>query len=182
MDSINEIKFSDKTPLLSILLDGNQGSGKTALSAKLAQESGFSYAKFIQPSDFVGMPEAMKVAEIVKVFEDAYKSELSLIIIDDIETIIGYVKLNQQYSKAVVDALRVKIRQPPTKDGRKLMIIGTIDIDYDRYAMEELPIVNSFNMKKRLNKLSKALEFRAVLMTKMNDAEKAQQISMELES
>jgi len=40
------------------------------------------------------MHDAGKVAEIVKIFEDAYKSDLSLIVLDDIEVIIGYIKLN----------------------------------------------------------------------------------------
>ena len=131
-------------------------------------DSGFSYVKFITPNDFVSMHESNKVLEIVKIFEDAYKSDLSLIVIDDIETIIGYIKLGCTYSKAVVDALRVKIKEPPTKEGRKLMIIGTMNISMDRFALEELPIIQSFNMTKKLGKLTKALEFKAVLMEFMS--------------
>lgn len=38
-DFVNEIKNTTSTPLLSILLEGKNGCGKTALAAKLALDS-----------------------------------------------------------------------------------------------------------------------------------------------
>ena len=40
---------SSATPLLTVLLEGRNGSGKTALAAKIALESGFPYVKMITP-------------------------------------------------------------------------------------------------------------------------------------
>jgi vesicle-fusing ATPase len=54
MNFISEIKNSKSTPLLSILLEGRNGCGKTALAAKLALESKFPYVKMITPENFVG--------------------------------------------------------------------------------------------------------------------------------
>jgi vesicle-fusing ATPase len=54
---ISEIKNSKSTPLLSILLEGRSGCGKTALAAKLAIESKFPYVKMITPENFVGYSE-----------------------------------------------------------------------------------------------------------------------------
>lgn len=44
----------------------------------------------ISPENYVGMSVNAKLAAIVKIFEDAYKSNLSLIILDEIERLIEY--------------------------------------------------------------------------------------------
>jgi vesicle-fusing ATPase len=61
---------------------------------------------------------------MVKIFEDAYKSSLSLIILDDIERLIEYIDIGPRFSNAVLQALLVLIKKQPPMD-RKLMIIGT---------------------------------------------------------
>jgi vesicle-fusing ATPase len=58
---IKSVKNSEKTTLLTVLLDGANGSGKTALAAKLAIESNFLYVKMISPEMFVGRPDFAKV-------------------------------------------------------------------------------------------------------------------------
>lgn len=75
------------------MLSGVNGCGKTAIAAKLALESEYLYVKSISAEQFVGKPDFSKVQEIVKVFEDAYKSNLSLIILDDIERLIEYISI-----------------------------------------------------------------------------------------
>jgi vesicle-fusing ATPase len=44
---------STTTPLLSILLEGSHGSGKTALATKFALESKFPFVKIISTENFV---------------------------------------------------------------------------------------------------------------------------------
>jgi vesicle-fusing ATPase len=60
-DFVQEIKTSTTTPLLSILLEGSHGSGKTALAAKFALESKFPFVKIISPESFVGYSEGSKI-------------------------------------------------------------------------------------------------------------------------
>ena len=54
-------KSSSANPLLSILLEGQNGSGKTALAAKIAVDSGFPFVKLISPEQFVGYTDFAKV-------------------------------------------------------------------------------------------------------------------------
>lgn len=61
------MRQSSRTPLVSILLHGPAGSGKTALAATIAMESEFPFIKLISPDTMVGMTESAKVAEINKV-------------------------------------------------------------------------------------------------------------------
>jgi vesicle-fusing ATPase len=121
---VDQIKKS-KSSLLSVLLEGPSGTGKTALACNIALQSGFPYIKLISPEILVGFMETGKVGAITKIFEDAYKSPLSLIILDNIERLIEYVHVGPRFSNLVLQTLLVYIKKlPPTKD-RKIMIIGT---------------------------------------------------------
>ena len=60
-DFIKSVKNSQSTSLLTVLLEGVNGSGKTALAAKLAIESDFLFVKMISPEMFVGKPDFTKV-------------------------------------------------------------------------------------------------------------------------
>jgi len=74
---------------MNFLLLGPAGSGKTALAAQIAKNSDFPFVKVCSPENMVGFHEAAKCQLIKKMFEDAYKSPLSCIIVDDIERLLG---------------------------------------------------------------------------------------------
>ncbi|KAK7848033.1 vesicle-fusing atpase [Quercus suber] len=67
---------------------------------------------------------AMLLVEQVKVFEDAYKSPLSIIILDDIERLLEYVAIGPRFSNIISQTLLVLLKRLPPK-GKKLMVIGT---------------------------------------------------------
>lgn len=80
---------AERTSLVSVLLEGRPGAGKTALAAHLALNSGFPFIKLIAPDEFIGWHEIAKCNRIQKYFEDAYKSPLSVIVVDEIERLLG---------------------------------------------------------------------------------------------
>lgn len=67
-------------------------------------------------------PQA-KASQITKVFEDAYKSPLSVVILDDIERLLEYVAIGPRFSNTILQALLVLVKRMPPP-GRKLLIIG----------------------------------------------------------
>jgi len=83
---------------MSVLLEGEPGTGKSAFSGWAAMESEFPFIKLISPETFVGHHELGKLDAIVKVFDDAYRSEYSLIVLDEIERIIEYVSIGLRFS------------------------------------------------------------------------------------
>jgi vesicle-fusing ATPase len=122
---LNQVRNSESTPLLSILLEGQTGSGLTALAAHLGVVSDFPYAKMITPEDLVGYSEGGKCSKITKIFDDAYKSPLSLIVLDNIERLLEYVRIGPRFSNQVLQTLLVLVKRIPPNRRSRIMIIGT---------------------------------------------------------
>lgn len=120
----NDIDGGQRTILAGILLWGATSSGKTALAAKLATESGFPFAKLLSTHTVVGMNEAAKVNVITRLFLDAYKSRQSLIIVDDVEDLIDFVAIGPRFSSALLQIFRNFFKRAPPP-GRRLVIIAT---------------------------------------------------------
>ncbi|TXG48620.1 hypothetical protein EZV62_024495 [Acer yangbiense] len=112
---VEQVKVSKGSPLVTCLLEGPSGSGKTALAATAGIDSDFPYVKIISAETMIGLHESTKCAQIVKVFEDAYKSPLSIIILDDIERLLEYVAIGPRFSNIISQTLL----------GKKLLVIGT---------------------------------------------------------
>lgn len=59
-----------------------------------------------------------------QVFEDAYKSPLSIVILDDIERLLEYVPIGPRFSNLISQTLMVLLKRIPPK-GKKILVIGT---------------------------------------------------------
>ncbi len=82
------MRTSDRTPLLTVMLEGDAYTGKTALAAATAVESDFPFVRSISADAMIGYSESAKCQAIHKIFMDSYKSQLSLLLIDDLERIL----------------------------------------------------------------------------------------------
>lgn len=111
---INQVR-KGSTPVLSVALHGPPGSGKTALAAKMAMDSQFPFIKLVSPEDMVGFSEMQKVQQLDKTFRDAYKSALSIIVIDNIELLVDWVPIGPRFSNSVLVALKVLLAKQPPK-------------------------------------------------------------------
>ena len=165
------------TALLSILLEGKNGCGKTALAAKLALESQFPYVKLISPENFVGYSEQGKISQIVKIFEDAYKSPMSLVILDDLERLIEFIHIGPRFSNPILQALLVLIKKKPPHPDRKLMVIGTTSM---KNILQEMELVDCFNVCQHVPTVRLRQEITAVLSQFKGSTEEIRKISQEL--
>jgi vesicle-fusing ATPase len=138
---VEQVRVSEKTPMLTCLLEGGSGSGKTALAATLAIGSEFPYSKLVSAETMVGQSEMSKCQALSKVFEDAYKSPLSLIVLDDIERLLEYVAIGPRFSNVVLQALLILLKRAPPP-GRKLLVIGTTSLPEVFGAMGLLSVFN----------------------------------------
>uniref|UniRef100_A0A8C9TST1 Vesicle-fusing ATPase n=1 Tax=Scleropages formosus TaxID=113540 RepID=A0A8C9TST1_SCLFO len=138
---VQQTKNSDRTPLVSVLLEGPPHSGKTALAAKISEDSQFPFIKICSPDKMIGHSEISKCQAIKKVFDDAYKSQLSCVVVDDIERLLDYVPIGPRFSNLVLQALLVLLKKPPPK-GRKLLIIGTTS---RKDVLQEMEMLDAFS-------------------------------------
>ena len=129
---------NDGPGLVSILLEGSPNSGKTALAAQLAVNSGFPFVKICSPEDMVGFTESAKCATIRKIFDDAYRSMMSCILVDNVERLLDYGPIGPRYSNLTLQALLVLFKKNPPK-GRRLLIICTTSRREVLEQMEMLP-------------------------------------------
>ncbi|KAF2772678.1 AAA-domain-containing protein [Teratosphaeria nubilosa] len=125
------------TPLMSVLLHGPRGSGKTALAAKIAMESEFPFVRLVRVNDLTGMNEIQKIQHLSKVFTDAYKSPLNIVILDNIEILLDWVDVGPRFSSAVLSAMKGLMENAPPK-GRSLLIIGTTS---ERTVLNQLKLL-----------------------------------------
>lgn len=93
------------------------------------------------------MSEAQKIQRITHVFENAYRSEQSCLVVDGLERIIEYSAAGPRFSNAILQTVAVLLnRMPPP--GKRLLVIATtairpmlrelIELEFTR----ELPVPN----------------------------------------
>uniref|UniRef100_A0A2K6JT17 Vesicle-fusing ATPase n=2 Tax=Rhinopithecus TaxID=542827 RepID=A0A2K6JT17_RHIBE len=127
---VQQTKNSDRTPLVSVLLEGPPHSGKTALAAKIAEESNFPFIKICSPDKMIGFSETAKCQAMKKVsrfyFHFNFLSlEMCVCTYKPIAT--SYVHFNT-FS--------------PYDQGRKLLIIGTTS---RKDVLQEMEMLNAFS-------------------------------------
>ncbi|CAK8680969.1 unnamed protein product [Clavelina lepadiformis] len=62
----DQVRSSNRTPLVSVLITGGVGSGKTALATKIADDSGFPFMRVCTPDNLIGFSEAAKCQYLKK--------------------------------------------------------------------------------------------------------------------
>ena len=157
---LEQVRASSHTPIMSLLLHGPKGCGKTALSAHLAQGSDYPFVRRIGSDKYVGYSEQAKISAIAKIFEDAYKSDLSCIVLDDIERLVDYVRVGPRFSTPVLQALFALLKRPPPKENSRLLVIGTAT---DTEFLQDVELLQAFNVALAIPELSKPAEYKVVL-------------------
>ncbi|KAI9692774.1 MAG: transport between ER and Golgi ATPase protein [Bogoriella megaspora] len=128
-------------PLLTVLLHGPPGSGKTALAARLALDSGFPFIKLVKLAHMIGASDQQKALHLDRIFEDAYKSPMNIIVLDDVELLLSYNQVGPRFSTLMFDTLSALLARDPPKD-RRLLVIGTTS---ERSALEQLNLLRRFH-------------------------------------
>ncbi|KAI9322166.1 P-loop containing nucleoside triphosphate hydrolase protein [Dichotomocladium elegans] len=160
---VEQVRLSEKTPLVSVLYYGPTSSGKTALAATIALESEFPFIKLISPETMVGLNESAKIAAIHKVFNDAYRSPFSVIVVDDLERLIDYAPVGPRFSNGLLQTILVLIKKKPPK-GRRMLILGTTT---EHRALDDLDLSDKFDSEILVPNIS-SLEALEIVVHKLD--------------
>ena len=82
------------------------------------------------------MNEMQKIQHLSKVFTDAYKSPLNVLVLDNIELILDWVPVGPRFSSSVLAAIKGLMENKPPK-GRPLLILATTS---ERTVMQQLQL------------------------------------------
>uniref|UniRef100_A0A3P8WAB1 Vesicle-fusing ATPase n=1 Tax=Cynoglossus semilaevis TaxID=244447 RepID=A0A3P8WAB1_CYNSE len=132
---VQQTKNSDRTPLVSVLLEGPPKSGKTALAAKISEDSQFPFIKICSPDKMIGHSEIAKCQAIKKIFDDAYKSQLSCVVGRKLLIIGTTSRKDVLQEMGMLDAFSTTIHVPNISRGEQLI--------------EALELLGSFHEKER---------------------------------
>lgn len=102
--------------------------------------SDFPFVKICSPDDMVGFTESAKCLQIRKIFDDAYRSMMSCVLVDNIERLLDYGPIGPRYSNLTLQALLVLLKKTPPK-GRKLLVICTSS---RREVLDQMEMIPAF--------------------------------------
>ncbi len=88
------------------------------------------------------MGDGSKIGYINKVFEDAYKTDMACIILDDIERLMDYIPIGPRFSSMIVQGLKTLISKPPPKKGRHVFIFATTS---SKEFLEDVGVLDCFD-------------------------------------
>jgi vesicle-fusing ATPase len=173
---LKQVKTSQHTPLMTVLLEGEKSTGKTAIAARLAKESGLSFIRMISAEELIGKSDRQRVDTLQKTFVDAYKSDTSLIFLDDIERLIDYSVGG--FSNPLLQTLLILLNKVPPVAGRRLLVVGTTAM---ASRLEDLGLPQAFKVNLHVNRLQSADEVRHTLISRGLSEDEATAISDSLD-
>lgn len=156
---VHQVMHSERSPLVSVVLSGGAGSGKSALAAKLGMESGFPFVKRISGENMLNLTELGKAEVVTKVFNDSNKSALSMIILDDLERLLEYVPVGPRFSNAVLQTLLVLVKALPPA-GRRLLIVATTA---QAASLDALDLISAFQLSLSVPQLEHSEQYARML-------------------
>ncbi|KAK8749377.1 hypothetical protein OTU49_015813 [Cherax quadricarinatus] len=156
---VKQARSPETSSRLCLLLEGAPTAGTSALAAYLAKNSDFPFIKVINSREMVGFMESSKCFRINKIFDDAYRSELSCIFMNDLEHLMGYSPIGPRYQSLVLDAMYSLLSSSPPS-GRKLLVICTTK---RRSVLAELGLLSAFTAVIRVPYIAHQKDIRLVL-------------------
>jgi vesicle-fusing ATPase len=152
-------RLSNLSSNFCVLLEGERGTGKTAVAVELARRINSPYIKLISADNYIGFGEMQKCNLIRKVFDDALRSPTACIILDDLERLIEFVNVGPRFSNTILQTIMVLCKRP-SPIGHSLLVIGTTSLIE---TMNDLDFSGCFDLISNVPTLQTREQITAVL-------------------
>ena len=140
-DILEKIGKLTNGKLLSILIQGDNCVGKTTLACQIARNCGLNCIKFINTETLMNHP--FKDTLLFEIFNQGYKSESFVLILDSVEKLIEYSKLGNIYNNKVLQTIYT-ILTKIIELNKKVVILLTSSNDFLMDTLE-LNILCTYN-------------------------------------
>lgn len=120
---LSGLDTEDGERLMTFCISGEPGTGLTSFAVSMANNR-FDYIKVVNAKSMVGKSEDAVCQELRNVFEDAYRSRESAIIIDDIDSVIDFSPIGPRFANKIFQACLVFLKERPPR-GHKLAVFVT---------------------------------------------------------
>ena len=104
--------------------------------------------------------DSCSVMQIRKIFDDAYRSQMSCILVDNVERLLDYGPIGPRYSNLTLQSLLVLLKKHPPKGNRLLVICTTSRKD----VLDQLEMVSAFSEVLHVSNLNQAQHLQKVLV------------------
>ena len=145
--------LSKKIRQLNYFISGCPGTGKTELAMHLAMQSGASNIQILNAKKLLESQVSQQPFMIQDVFNKAYQSEFSVVILDGLEELLGADASLQGYNNQLRLNLLAYLQQNSSKNNH-CIVIATAK---DRKFSERLGLLEYFDAAAKLHKIK--LEF-----------------------
>lgn len=134
-----------------MVFTGDPCSGLTTLAANMAKQAQFPFTRFFLDRNFMGQSELSRIEMLKKLFDDAAKSELSCIVIDNLDALFEY-HASGRFSNSLRLAFR-GLKNLSLQPGHKLLVICTCP---HQGVLEELQLIKMFKRVVKVPTLMRA--------------------------
>ena len=139
---LSELESDATTDLMCFCISGPPGTGLTSFAVANASQR-FDYVKTVTAKQFIGKTEDGVCSEIREIFENAYRSRESAIVIDDIDAIIEFSPIGPRFSNKILQACLVLMKTRPPAGHRLAVFVTTCS----RSNMEVIGMNNRYFYK-----------------------------------
>lgn len=139
--AITQFFHSEKHNVLTCLLFGPCGCGKTTLAAFIPENVSFQYVEMVSSNSLIELSKEQKVEKLVQVFEDAKKFQSSFILLDNLERLVEYNPLGGTCSGTILNTLLDLLKESP--ENNKMLVVGTTN---NKSIMEKMGLYQVFTL------------------------------------
>ncbi len=140
-DVLNKINTLKKGNLMTCMIQGDSFIGKTTIACNIAKNSGFNCVKFVNSEKLLN--SIMKEQQLYDIFEQGYKTESFVLILDGVEKIIEYSKLGNIYNNKILQTIYALLSK--IIDSNKKIIILLTSSNIDLMKELEFDLICNYN-------------------------------------
>jgi vesicle-fusing ATPase len=131
LDILEQARQGGKLPLVTVLVQGPPGAGKSAVLAHLGSlANGFTFRRHLTGQELASLGEEAACDMLVQAVQDAHQCPHSLLMLDDLEGLSQYVPLQGgRVSLPRLHTLLSVLGRAPAKVSRVGVVLATTSLD-----------------------------------------------------